>query len=160
MLHAMVDEKHVEHLKLPDSARYVFEECRMVLPGIQALFGFQMISVFNQGFSQKLTLTQQKLHGVAIVFVVAAIGLIMAPAALHRRAESNSVSERFIQVASRLVLSAMLLLATALSLDMFIVSRIIWADETEAIVLSIVFFGFFITLWEIYPALYRRSSKQ
>jgi len=75
-----------ERLKLTDAARYVFEECRMVLPGIQALFGFPMISVFNPGFAQKLTLTQQKLHGVAIAFVVVAIGL-MAPAPLHRRAD-------------------------------------------------------------------------
>jgi Family of unknown function (DUF6328) len=73
--------QETERLKLTDAARYVFEECRMVLPGIQALFGFQMISVFNQGFAQKLDPFQQKLHGIAIVFVVAAIGLIMAPAA-------------------------------------------------------------------------------
>jgi hypothetical protein len=28
---------HTEPLKLPDTVKYVFEECRMVLPGIQAL---------------------------------------------------------------------------------------------------------------------------
>jgi hypothetical protein len=147
-----------EQLKLTDAARYVFEECRMVLPGIQALFGFQMISVFNQGFAQKLDPFQQKLHGVAIVFVVAAIGLIMAPAALHRRAERDSVSERFVQVASRLVLSAMLLLAIALSLDIFIVAIVVWHDQNLAIGISIVSLGFFLTLWELYPAIYRRSN--
>ena len=34
-------EKVVEHLE---------EEARMILPGIQALFGFQLIAVFNQRF--------------------------------------------------------------------------------------------------------------
>jgi len=29
---------------------HLLEECRMVLPGIQALFGFQLIAVFNQPF--------------------------------------------------------------------------------------------------------------
>jgi hypothetical protein len=46
---------HTEPLKLPDAVKYVFEECCMVLPGIQALFGFQMIAVFDSGFSQKLS---------------------------------------------------------------------------------------------------------
>lgn len=147
-----------EHLKLTDAVRYVFEECRMVLPGIQALFGFQMISVFNQGFTQKLDTWQQQLHGIAIVLVVAAIGLIMTPAALHRRAEQTFVSERFVRVASRLVLSAMVLLAVALSLDIFIVAIVVWHDQTLALTLSIVSLGFFFTLWELYPAIYRRSK--
>jgi hypothetical protein len=33
-----------EQLTLQDAVKHVFEECRMVLPGIQALFGFQMIA--------------------------------------------------------------------------------------------------------------------
>jgi hypothetical protein len=32
----------------------------MVLPGIQALFGFQLIAVFSPGFEQKLTLAEQR----------------------------------------------------------------------------------------------------
>lgn len=130
----------------------------MVLPGIQALFGFQMISVFNAGFAQKLNAGQQELHGVAIVFVVAAIGLVMTPAALHRRAERNSVSERFVQVASRFVLSAMVLLATALSLDVFVVTTIVWRNSTVSLVVSSFSFLLFLTLWELYPALYKRSN--
>jgi len=152
----MTADRDTEQLKLSDSARIVFEECRMVLPGIQALFGFQMISVFNPGFAQKLDVAQQKLHGVAIVFVVAAIGLIMTPAALHRRAERDSVSERFVRVASRFLFAAMVLLALALSLDMFVVTTIVWHDQTIASVISILFFLLFLTLWELYPAAYRR----
>jgi len=34
----------------------------MVLPGIQALFSFQMIAVFNNGFTERLWLAEQKLH--------------------------------------------------------------------------------------------------
>ncbi len=35
------------------------EEARMVLPGIQALFGFQLIAAFNQRFSELKALAQQ-----------------------------------------------------------------------------------------------------
>jgi hypothetical protein len=32
---------------LEEETRTIIEEARMVLPGIQALFGFQLIAVFN-----------------------------------------------------------------------------------------------------------------
>jgi hypothetical protein len=37
------------------------EEARMVLPGIQALFGFQLIAVFNERFKE-LTKDEQLIH--------------------------------------------------------------------------------------------------
>ena len=47
-------------MPLSMAAQYLLEECRMVLPGIQALFGFQLIAVFSPGFAQKLTLADQR----------------------------------------------------------------------------------------------------
>jgi Family of unknown function (DUF6328) len=35
---------------LHDEAQMILDEARMVLPGIQALFGFQLIAVFTEGF--------------------------------------------------------------------------------------------------------------
>jgi hypothetical protein len=45
---AAADEVEQESLK--DEIANLIEEARMVLPGIQALFGFQLIAVFNDGF--------------------------------------------------------------------------------------------------------------
>ena len=42
-------------------AQVAIEESRMVLPGIQALFGFQLIAGFNQRF-QELPGAEQSLH--------------------------------------------------------------------------------------------------
>ena len=55
----------------------------MVLPGIQAFFGFQLIAVFNTGF-QDLTHTEQVLHLIALLLLAVSIALIMTPAAYHR----------------------------------------------------------------------------
>jgi hypothetical protein len=44
-----------EELPLSKAAEYLLDECRMVLPGIQALFGFQLIAVFNSSFELKLS---------------------------------------------------------------------------------------------------------
>ena len=73
-----------ERVKLDSAAAHLLEECRMVLPGIQALFGFQLIAVFNDGFAEKLSSGEQRLHFAALVLVALATGLVMAPAAIHR----------------------------------------------------------------------------
>ena len=36
-----------ERVSLSQAAEYLLEECRMVLPGIQALFGFQLGTFFS-----------------------------------------------------------------------------------------------------------------
>ena len=57
-----------ETLPLPEAVTHLLEECRMVLPGLQALLGFQFIAIFNAGFSEKLTPTEQRLHLFALSF--------------------------------------------------------------------------------------------
>lgn len=48
-----------EKESLSKVASHILEECRMVLPGIQALFGFQLIVVFNSRFWEALTSEQR-----------------------------------------------------------------------------------------------------
>lgn len=82
-----------EELSLSKAAQYLLEECRMVLPGIQALFGFQLVAVFSQGFSEKLTRPEQVVHFVAITLIAIAVAIIMTPAALHRGTGSRKVTD-------------------------------------------------------------------
>ena len=77
-----------EAVSLSQAAEYLLEEARMVLPGLQALFGFQLIAVFSTRFADDLTPAEQRLHLLAILLVVVAIALIMTPAAYHRQAVS------------------------------------------------------------------------
>ena len=63
---------------------HLLEECRMVLPGIQALFGFQLIAVFNGKFWE-LPEGHRLLHLLAIDSVATSVALVMTPAAYHRR---------------------------------------------------------------------------
>ncbi len=100
------NEEQTERVPLSRAAQYLLEECRMVLPGIQALFGFQLIAVFSPGFAQKLTLAEQRLHLVAIALLAIAVALIMAPAAYHRQRGPQEVTSTFIHLATRLLLAA------------------------------------------------------
>src|ERR1041385_2856475 len=94
-----------QELSLDAAASHLIEECRMVIPGIQALFGFQLIAVFNQGFAEKLAEPVQRVHLVALTRPSLARALVMTPAAIHRIAEPESVSERFLWMASNLLLA-------------------------------------------------------
>src|SRR6201982_4309680 len=73
---------------LEQETKTVIEEARMGLPGIQAVFGFQLIAVFNNGFNN-LRPPEQVLHLAALLLVAVAIALIMTPASFRRLAENG-----------------------------------------------------------------------
>ena len=75
-------EVHAETLE--EEATHATDEARMVLPGVQAILGFQLIAVFNQRF-ENLSTAQQYVHLDAFLLVALAMSLLMAPAAYHRR---------------------------------------------------------------------------
>jgi hypothetical protein len=63
---------------LEEETRTTIEEARRVLPGIQSLFGFQLVAVLNGRF-QDLTGVEQVLHLVALLMVAVSVALIMTP---------------------------------------------------------------------------------
>jgi hypothetical protein len=151
-----IGEGRIEQVTLDKAAQHMLEECRMVLPGIQALFGFQLIAVFNEGFSEKLSGPQQLMHLAAIVLVGIAIALVMAPAALHRQAEPQEVSERFVWLSSNLLLASMYPLAIAICLDTWLVSSIIVGHDAAGIAVALVLLMIFGLFWLVLP---RRESR-
>jgi uncharacterized membrane protein len=153
----MADEK--EQLSLDSAARHILEECRMVLPGIQALFGFQLIAVFNQGFAEKLSTLEQQLHLLSIVLTVSAVALVMTPAALHRQIDPMAVSRRFIESSTMLLLLSMFPLSISICLDIYLIAHVI----TEMIWLSLLIAAglllLFFSLWMVLPHL-KKSSRR
>jgi hypothetical protein len=135
---------------LEDETRTIIEETRMVLPGIQALFGFQLIAVFNESFS-RLAPAEQRLHLGALLSVVLAVALIMTPASYHRIAEKGTVSRRFVEIASRLLAIAMLPLVAGITVDLFVVARLILKDVTLSAAIATLAVILFVGLWYVFP---------
>jgi hypothetical protein len=121
----------------------------MVLPGIQALFGFQLIAVLNPLFFQRLDAMQQRLHLVAIGLVAVAIGLIMTPAAYHRQTGPDEVSETFVTLAGRLVLWSMGPLAVAICLDFYLVGFVILRHQWVALLAAALLLVFAALWWAL-----------
>ncbi len=140
-----------ETLPLSKAAQLILDESRMLLPGIQALFGFQLIAVFNQTFSEKLTPFEQRIHLLAIALVVITTIIIMTPAAYHRQMEVKAVTDSFINMASKLMLISMIPLSISVCLDFYLVSRLILNDEFVSLVVAFVSFALFILVWIVLP---------
>jgi hypothetical protein len=139
-----------EGIGLDEAATHLLEECRMVLPGIQALFGFQLMVVFNDGFA-KLSAGAQALHLVAILLVSIAVAIVMAPAAVHRCTQQRAVSERFIWLSSRLLRASMLPLALALCLDLDLIAARILDSVAGGIAVALALAAVFLALWVALP---------
>jgi len=135
---------------LEEETRTVIEEARMILPGIQAFFGFQLIAIFNNRF-QDLTQAEQVLHLVALIMLAVSIALIMTPAAYHRIAERGMVSRRFVELASRCLECAMFPFMLSIAVDLFLLSRLILDNRmlSSGIALSTVLM--FFSLWYVFP---------
>ena len=145
-----------QELSLNDAASHVLEECRTVVPGMQALFGFQLIAVFTTSFKEELSPTERVLHLVAILLVTIAIALVIAPAALHRQMEPMAVSRRFIAISSRLLMASMAPLAAGICLDVYVVARVILGTSVGAAIIAALLLGVFIVFWLVVPRRARR----
>lgn len=153
----MADEK--EQLSLDSAARHILEECRMVLPGIQALFGFQLIAVFNQSFAEKLSTPEQQLHLLSIILTVSAVALVMTPAALHRQIDPMAVSRRFIEWSTMLLLLSMFPLSISICLDIYLIAHVITGTIWLSLLIAAGLLLFIFSLWFVLPHREKRSPR-
>jgi hypothetical protein len=139
---------------LDKELQLTLEEARTVIPGLQALFGFQLIVPFHPTFKQldwSLRIAQLS----ALVALGLAIALIMTPAAYHRMAERGQVSRSLIDFASRLIACAMAVFMVAIALNMFLVGSVVLESQAWGAILGLGAATVFASLWFGYPVLTR-----
>jgi hypothetical protein len=151
-------EQQEQKLELKDEMRNVVEEARMVLPGIQALFGFQTIAVFNQRFDD-LPDPGKLAHYVALCLGVLAIALVMTPAAYHRMLDSSRVTRALVRRSSRLICLSLAPLACSLALDLFVVLLLGTGEMRTAAWTGGVTLALLLACWFAYPWLGSRLRR-
>lgn len=152
-------DQHAERESLKEQMGRIIEEARMILPGIQALFGFQAIAVFNDRF-QALPVYAQDCHAAALALVVVAIALVMLPAAYHRLVEPGQVSQRTIAVSSRAICYALAPLAASLSLDVAVVLYMVTGSDMGSAGGGLATFLLLIGTWFMFPLHARRGLRR
>lgn len=148
-----------EKESLKDDLRNVLEEARMVLPGIQALIGFQTMAVFNQRFAL-MPDEVKSAYLVALGLLILGMGLLMTPAAYHRLAERGMASLRMINLSSTLITAGMIPLMLAFAIDVYVVAIAAIGDRTVGICGAAATVVFLTGLWFVFPLAKKRRPRR
>jgi len=143
---------------LEDRLSHVLEELRVVLPGTQALLGFQFVAVFSNGFDA-LPQWQKDVHFASLLFVTLSGLLLMTPAAYHRIVNEGGDTEAMHMFATRLLMMAMAALAVGLSLDLVVVAEVILDSVIAAIATASIAIMLFATAWFVLPTALRARER-
>jgi DMSO reductase anchor subunit len=135
-----------EESKVTDKIKHVLTEARMVLPGAQALLGFQLVTFLMEAF-EKLPASSKYIHLVSLALVALSIVLLMTPAAYHRIVERGEETEHFHRFASRILVAAMVPLALGVCGDLFVVARKVTSSAEFALAASVFMLFVFYGLW-------------
>jgi uncharacterized protein DUF6328 len=147
-----------QRTSLKDKIDQALTEARVVLPGAQALLGFQLVTIFMDGFD-KLPNSSKYIHMISLTLMAVTMIFLMTPAAFHRIAAKGEESERVQSVASWFLIAAMTTLPLGIAGDIYIlflkVTRSVVASRAVAAGVLI----FFYALWFGYTS-YRRMKLQ
>jgi amino acid permease len=152
------EQEEGDGTKLKDKIKHVLTECRVVLPGAQALLGFQFITTLTEAF-EKLPQSSKYMHLSSLALVALSIVLLMTPAAYHRIVERGEETEHFHNFASRVLIAAMIPLGLGVCGDFFVVARKITQSEAVALIAALCVFLFFFMMW-FGITIYRRQQER
>jgi hypothetical protein len=135
--------------------RNMIEEARCILPGLQAVFGFQTIAVFNERFND-LEQYAQVCHMVALGSMVVAMVMLMTPA-VYYRAQHGVPTASMVRVSRRHIRGALMPLGIGLSLDMLTVMSLATDILPLSVGVAVATLLLFVGLWYLVP---RRDPVQ
>lgn len=145
-------------LSIEAEGTHLLEEVRMVMPGVQALFGFQLIAIFNPSFAAMLV-PYKIIHVVCMVLTAAATLMLLAPAAYHRHAEPHWFSRPFVRRAGRAVGTGLFALMASLSLQFVVIAHVVFGDVALGAALAGALFAAFAAAWFVVPCAMRWSPS-
>jgi hypothetical protein len=121
--------------EIETKVRNLLVECRMVLPGVQALLGFQLTTFFMSGF-EKLPKSSQLIHLAGLTAIAISTVLVITPAAYHRIAEAGEDTEHFHRVGANLLLSSIIFLGIGLAGDFVVILRLMGLSLHSSVALG------------------------
>ncbi len=141
---------------LKDRVEQVLTEARVVLPGVQALLGFQLATTLMDGFD-KLPQSSKYIHLISLMLIGLCVILLMTPAAYHRIFERGEDTESFHRLASGLLVLVMIPMPLGICGDLFVVLRKVTSSISISISFGLLTLACFYGVWFGLP-FYRRSQ--
>jgi len=149
----MRHQQQREQTPLPQKIEQMLTEARVILPGAQAMLGFQLAIVLTKAFEQ-LPPELRYVHAASLGLVAVAVILLMAPAAYHRIVYAGEDNPDMHRTGSILVTAATAPLAGGIAGDVYVVISKIAGGEiglASAVLAVLLLFG----LWYGLPLVAR-----
>jgi len=140
------------------SADQILQGIRIVLPGTQALMGFQFIAFFNPVF-QGLSSGLKHLHFITLVLTIACSLFLIAPVSFQQISEAGHPTDRFLAYTRKMLAIAMFCLLLAISGDIYVAARTAGLSHTATGAMAAVLFSAGMFLWYVYALICRRNSS-
>ncbi len=140
------EEPQPEKVDIKDRVNHALTEARVVLPGAGTLLGFGLLTPLTAAFAD-LPPSARYVHVGSLLLLTAATVLLLAPAAFHRIVEHGEATERLVAFASRMILSALALLAFGIACDVFIVVWKVLESASAALTAATGILVFCYGLW-------------
>jgi len=144
-----MDIQDTQQKKYSEEMRNIIEEARCILPGLQAVFGFQTIAVFNERFTDLAPYAKVS-HLVGLGLLIVAMALLMTPA-VYYRARRGEPTGRMVKVARKTIRGALIPLASGLSLDMMTVVSLATDWTALSVGVAVASLLLFVGLWYLIP---------
>jgi hypothetical protein len=149
----------VANTPLATKVEQLLTEARLIIPGAQALLGFQFIAMLTPGFD-RLPQSVKAVHALALCLVTLNVILLMTPAALHRLSFNGEDSRTFVRMGSALVIAAPGFLAAGIAAETFVVLHKVSSNAGWAAMAALASFVVVIGLWYVVPAWLRIRLKR
>ncbi|MBV9654562.1 MAG: hypothetical protein JOZ42_08360 [Acetobacteraceae bacterium] len=147
---ATAERDNREAVPLQARIEQMLTEARVILPGAQALMGFQLVIVLTSAFDT-LPQSLRLLHGAALLCVALSVVLLITPAALHRIVWAGEDSETLLLIGGRLTVAALLPLALGMTADAYLVFARIFDSTGLVVALSAGLLLLLLALWFGWP---------
>jgi hypothetical protein len=143
-----------ERTPLHAKVEQMLTEARILIPGAQALLGFQMAVMLTTGFD-KLPSSSKLVHTAALCCIALAIILLMAPAAFHRIVYAGEDTPEFHALGTRFLLAASVTLALGISVDLGVVVAKVVASNLAGLIAALASLALLVGLWHVHPLILR-----
>ncbi|GLZ41839.1 DUF6328 family protein [Actinokineospora sp. NBRC 105648] len=128
----------------------LLQELRVAQAGVQILFGFLLSIAFTEVYVRDANAFERATHLVAVLFAVASVGLLTAPAAWHRILFRRGKRPEIMRLATRTTIAGLVCLSLAVTASVLLLAEMVvgggWAFAIAGA--SALLIGF---LWFVVP---------
>jgi hypothetical protein len=111
----------------------LLEEIRVILPGVEILFGFLIILPFSEGFGD-IHGSERIVYLVSLLCVSTGLALLVAPTPYHRIRFREGDKPALLLIANRMVVCAAVLVAIGIALSLYLAVQTVVGSTTAGVI--------------------------